>query len=64
MPMQCIITQFQLLIHAERDLLNQQYSNLMVYYPQWRAPFPPDLILHEEQIKIAVNPEHEYEFIY
>ena len=23
----------------------------MVYYPQWRAPYPPDLILHGEQIK-------------
>ena len=27
----------------------------MVYHPQWRVPYPYDLILHEEQIKIPVN---------
>ena len=26
-------------------------TNLMVYYPQWRGRYPPDLILHGEQIK-------------
>ena len=26
-------------------------TNLMVHHPQWRAPYPPDLILHGEQIK-------------
>ena len=30
-------------------------TNLMVYYPQWGALYPPDLILHREQIKIPVN---------
>ena len=30
-------------------------TNLMVYYPQWGALYPPDLILHREQIKISVN---------
>ena len=31
-------------------------TNLMVYYPQWGAPYPPGLILHGEQIKIPFNP--------
>ena len=30
-------------------------TNLMVYYPQWGALYPPDLTLHGEQIKIEVN---------
>ena len=30
-------------------------TNLMVYYPQWGGLYPPDLILHGEQIKIRVN---------
>ena len=30
-------------------------TNLMVYYPQWGALYPLDLILHGEQIKIPVN---------
>ena len=30
-------------------------TNLMVYYPQWGALYPPDLTLHREQIKIPVN---------
>ena len=29
-------------------------TNLMVYYPQWGALYPPDLTLHKEQIKIPV----------
>ena len=27
----------------------------MAYYPQWGAFYPPDLILHREQIEIPVN---------
>ena len=48
-------------------------TNPMVYYPQWGALYPPDLILHGEQIKIPVNyrtqltilllDEHKYEFL-
>ena len=30
-------------------------TNLMEYYPQWGALYPPDPILHGEQIKIPVN---------
>ena len=48
-------------------------TNLMVYNPHWGAHYPPDLILHGEQIKIAVNyrtklimlqlDKHEYKFL-
>ena len=48
-------------------------TNLMVYNPHWGALYPPDLILHGEQIKIPVNyitqliilllDEHKYEFL-
>ena len=47
--------------HLHMLVLNMTFSNntitnLMVYYPQWGAPYSPDLILHGEQIKISVNP--------
>ena len=34
----------------------------MVYYPHWGVLYPPDLILHEEQIKIQWG-EHQCEFL-
>ena len=58
---QCIVTHFQLMhvtytCRAERNLLATNIANLMVYYPQWGAPYPPDRILHGEVNKISGNP--------
>ena len=36
-------------------LSSNNITNLIVYYPQWGAPYPADEILHGEQIKIQVS---------